>query len=167
MILYKRIHIYPNPLNINDAALFLVYSLLISNNIRRDTITEVRIGKTWIIAYGDKIRHLRPDADTSEGWIRAVLRSKRLGASLETGPLDYPANTNIMVVHKPNIKPEINIDENLVSPVIICYVADPSECPLSGSWVEVKVPKWGVWRSSTIINIMIDRIWNSLPTTPC
>ncbi len=89
---YRRAHILPGSNSIGEAASFLISSLLISHGARVDSIAAVEIEGFWIIAYGDRIRHLRPDQDSAEGWVRAVLykgRHRQLGASV----LDRPPRT--------------------------------------------------------------------------
>lgn len=85
---YRRLHVWPNPSGLLEAAKFIAGSLLLSHNIRRDTIAAVRIGDHWIIAYGDRVRHLRPDEENLEGWIKAILKGKssKLGVTLSVEP---------------------------------------------------------------------------------
>jgi len=75
-----RIHVLPSPTSFEEASAFIVNSLLLSHGIREDSAAVVRVGGEWVYASGDSVRHLRPDADSSEGWLRAVLRGRRLGA---------------------------------------------------------------------------------------
>ncbi|MEB3817044.1 MAG: hypothetical protein LRS46_03785 [Desulfurococcales archaeon] len=80
---YKRIHILIDSGKPRDIAIFLVNALLISHGIRRDVLAAFRWGNAWIAAPGDRVRHLRPDMDTAEGWIRRVIKEPgRLGTTL-------------------------------------------------------------------------------------
>ncbi len=161
---YKRILLYPDPRNTYDTARFLVYSLLISNNARRDTLAQVRVGAKWIIAPGDKIRHLRPDADTSEGWVRAVLRGKRLGALLSENPLIPEKGARIEIRHARTGPQKLDIT-GIKPPVIVCLHRG-AECRLRGALL-FEVHDWGVWRTAVILNIILDRIWSGLPPVRC
>jgi len=76
----ERVHILPRPKSTREASTFIVNSLLLSHGIRSDATAIVRIGDAWIVAPGASLRHLRPDSDSAEGWLRAVLRGRRLGA---------------------------------------------------------------------------------------
>jgi hypothetical protein len=76
----QRIHVLPSPRSLGEASAFIVNALLLSHGIRKESVAIVRVGGEWIYAPGASIRHLRPDADSSEGWLRAVLRGRELGA---------------------------------------------------------------------------------------
>ncbi|MEB3846852.1 MAG: hypothetical protein GSR74_02615 [Desulfurococcales archaeon] len=161
---YKRVLLYPDPRNTYDAARFLVYSLLISNNARRDTLAQVRIGAKWIIAPGDKIRHLRPDADTSEGWVRAVLRGKKLGALLSENPLIPEKGVKIEIRHARTGSQKLYITR--MEPPVVACLHRGVECEL-GEDLFYEVRNWGVWRTTVILNIILDRIWSGLPPVRC
>ena len=79
---YRRIHIYINPEDELDVAKFIAGALLLSHGVRRDTAVVTRLKGYWLIALGDRVRHLRPDEETLEGWIKAVLRGAKLGVIL-------------------------------------------------------------------------------------
>lgn len=80
--MYRRLHVYLDPEDELDVAKFFAGSLLLSHGIRRDTVAVVRFKGLWLIARGDKVRHLRPDEETLEGWIKAVLRGSNLGVEV-------------------------------------------------------------------------------------
>jgi len=161
---YKRVLLYPDPRNTYDAARFLVYSLLISNNARRDTLAQVRVGSKWIIAPGDKIRHLRPDADTSEGWVRAVLRGRKLGAVLSENPLIPEKSVRIEVRHARTGSRKLEITG--IKPIVVACLNRGARCWLDGALL-FEVCDWGVWRTAVILNIILDRIWSGLPPVRC
>ncbi|MCE4612468.1 MAG: hypothetical protein F7C07_01355 [Desulfurococcales archaeon] len=50
-----------------------------SHGVRRDSTAIALLSKPrmWLVARGDSVRHLRPDIDSAEGWIRAVALGKR------------------------------------------------------------------------------------------
>ena len=79
---YRRIHIYINPEDELEAAKFIAGALLLSHGVRRDTVAVTRLRGFWLIALGEKVRHLRPDEETLEGWMKAVLRGAKLGVIL-------------------------------------------------------------------------------------
>ena len=84
----ERIHVSLTPLNTRDAAIFLASALLVSHGVRRDSTAVVKLSRprSWLLARGDSVRHLRPDVDSAEGWIRAVTSGKsRLGGVLVEG----------------------------------------------------------------------------------
>ncbi|MCE4619512.1 MAG: hypothetical protein F7C33_00645 [Desulfurococcales archaeon] len=161
---YKRVLLYSDPRNTYDAARFLVYSLLISNNARRDTLAQVRVGAKWIIAPGDKIRHLRPDADTSEGWVRAVLRGKKLGALLSENPLIPESGTRIEIRHSRTGSQKLDITR--VEPPVTACLHRGTTCD-SESALSFEVRDWGVWRTVLVLNIILDRIWAGQPPVRC
>lgn len=130
-------------------------SLLISNGIRRDTASIVGVGGKWIIAPGDRVRHLRPDADTSEGWVRAVLRGKRLGAILLEEPPILDGVT--VLLHEGEVEGgELSTLYDASTPIVLCYTSSSVE-DCSGR-VEgiIRVPDWGYWRTAIIANIILD-----------
>jgi len=85
---YRRIHLWLDCGDILDAARFIAGALLLSHSVRRDSVAAVRVGGRWVIVYGDRVRHLRPDEESLEGWIRAVMRGKggKLGAVVSDKP---------------------------------------------------------------------------------
>jgi hypothetical protein len=86
---YKRVHIYTNPEDALDVAKFIAGSLLLSHGIRRDTVAVVRLKDLWLIAPGDRVRHLRPDEETLEGWVKAVLKGANLGVTMVRAKPSY------------------------------------------------------------------------------
>ena len=84
---HTRRHMLTAKTGLGEAARFLVNALLLSHSIRRDTVAIVQVGDKLIVAPGSSLRQLRPDQESAEGWIRAVLRGrgKGLGAVL-AGP---------------------------------------------------------------------------------
>ncbi|MCE4601140.1 MAG: hypothetical protein F7C38_06200 [Desulfurococcales archaeon] len=162
---YSRVHIYPKPRNIREASRFLAMSLLISNGIRKNTVSVTRLDGKWIIASGDKLRHLRPDADTSEGWVRAVLKGKKLGAILLDN-IQVPGEA-ALIVHRVGAGGESLRRDGLAGERIFCYLEgedEAVECPVRARSV-YSVPAWGVWRSAVLVNIILDRIESGLG--PC
>jgi len=82
--LYKRTHILLAHLPLEDTIEFVVSSLLLSHNIRSDTLAIVPFKSgVWLYIPGDRIRHLRPDFDTAMGWFKAIVRGARLGARFD------------------------------------------------------------------------------------
>lgn len=73
----KIVHMLLTPQSLEYVATFLVSSLLISHGIRKDTISIIKLSKLWLCAPGSKLRQLRPDLDSSVGWIKAVLRNHK------------------------------------------------------------------------------------------
>jgi hypothetical protein len=86
---YKRVHVYTNPEDALDVAKFIAGSLLLSHGIRRDTVAVVRLKDLWLIAPGDRVRHLRPDEETLEGWVKAVLKGANLGVTMVRAKPSY------------------------------------------------------------------------------
>jgi len=79
-----RIHVLPEWPGPQEAAGFLVSSLLISHGIRREALALIRVRGGLLAAPGWTLRQLRPDLDTAEGWLRAALsgKARRLGATI-------------------------------------------------------------------------------------
>ncbi|WP_062662094.1 hypothetical protein [Aeropyrum camini] len=68
-----------------EAGVFISSSLLLSHGVRQGVLAAVRLGARWILARSSDVRRLYPDADSLEGWVKAVLRGRPLGASLIQG----------------------------------------------------------------------------------
>ena len=87
MLSAARVHVASasNPL---EAGRIVASSLLISHGVRREVLAAVYLEWKgfWLLVHGSRVRRLWPDADAVEGWVRAVLRGARLGASLEKEP---------------------------------------------------------------------------------
>ncbi|MDM7274781.1 MAG: hypothetical protein P3X22_001465 [Thermoprotei archaeon] len=85
---YRRHHIYLSPEDPLDAARFIANALLLSHGIRRDTAASAKVGGLWITVHGSEVKHLRPDEESLEGWIRAVLRGggSKLGVRVSREP---------------------------------------------------------------------------------
>jgi len=78
----RRVHVLLIETDVQTMAAFIVNSLLVSHGIRLDAAALLRLRHGWLWVPGSGIRHLRPDADSSEGWVRAVLRGRSLGARI-------------------------------------------------------------------------------------
>ncbi len=142
-----RLLIHPSPKSIAEAARFLAASLLISHGIRRDAVAAVRVGGRWIIAPGSRVRHLRPDADTAEGWVRAVLRGARLGGIVARAPPGPVGTVYEIVPGDPRGLKMLGGE-----PVTICL----PPCPYEGKIV-VEAPDWPSWSIVEVANIIVDR----------
>ncbi|MEB3779316.1 MAG: hypothetical protein GSR85_03695 [Desulfurococcales archaeon] len=161
---YHRVHILPEAKDLREAALFLVSSLLISHGARKDTMAIVQIEETWITAYGDKIRHLRPDQDSSEGWVKAVLykgKYKKLGASITSTPIvplseGYCIGNGVIGLN--NIKDIIHLESNNNVTLTFIYIDKTGKfintCKESIN-LELEVPRP---LRPALINIVLDRI---------
>ncbi|MCE4598691.1 MAG: hypothetical protein F7C81_00640 [Desulfurococcales archaeon] len=158
---YHRVHILPEAKDLREAALFLVSSLLISHGARKDTIAIVQIEETWITAYGDKIRHLRPDQDSSEGWVKAVLykgKHKKLGASISNTPIISLRDGYCVgygIVRLKNIKDIIHLEIRDKSTLKFIYMDKLDDTCKESINLEVEMPR--PLRPS-LINIILDRI---------
>lgn len=165
---FTRLHVNPDPLSINEAAAFVVSALLLSHGVRRDALVILNVGGRFIYAPGARIRHLRPDLDTAEGWIRAVLRGKPLGA--------FAADSLVIPANKPysfcvgccpgTMKASTTASRGILAAssgaVLAIYTGKPcsrslkllSGCPLS---VNVELPV-SLHVMPAIINIELDRL---------
>ncbi len=68
-------------------------SLLLSHGVRRDAAAVFEHSGRYVVVSGERVRHLRPDQDSAEGYIRAVLHGKasHLGAVIKDElPLHEP-----------------------------------------------------------------------------
>ncbi|BAA80735.2 hypothetical protein APE_1734.1 [Aeropyrum pernix K1] len=72
-----------------EAGVFLSSSLLLSHGVRQGVSAAVRLGGKWIVVRSSEVRRLYPDADSLEGWVKAVLRGRPLGASVVRGSFDH------------------------------------------------------------------------------
>ncbi|MCE4615102.1 MAG: hypothetical protein F7B60_06210 [Desulfurococcales archaeon] len=66
-------------------ASFLSSALLISHGVRRDMDAVFQAGDKTVIVKGSRVRYLRPDQDSGEGYVKAVLRGKasQMGAIIQ------------------------------------------------------------------------------------
>lgn len=74
-----RLHVLPLKVGVSDASLFITSALLVSHGVRECVAAVVNVGGTYVVAPSWRVRQLRPDADSREGWLRAVLRGKHRG----------------------------------------------------------------------------------------
>jgi len=148
----RRLHVLPQA-TIQEAARFITGALLLSHGVRQDTAALVRVGGRWLLAEGPRVRRLTPDADTSEGWVRAALRGARVGAVL----LDSPPEPlgSVVVVEAGDGSGLARVP---MPPVTLCY----GSCP-EGWRPEVRLSGFGdAWRSVVVANIVLDRIEEGL-----
>ena len=150
-----RLLVHPSPAGITEAARFLAASLLISHSIRRDTVAAIRVGGKWIIASGARVRHLRPDADTAEGWVRAVLRGAMLGGVVSESPPDPVGTVYEIVPGDPRGLKRLGGE-----PLTVCL----PPCPYRDKIV-VEGPDWPSWSIVEVANIIVDR--RSVGLEPC
>jgi len=145
-----RLHVLPQA-GISEAARFITGALLLSHGARRDTAALVRVGDSWILARGGGIRHLRPDADTAEGWVRAVLRGARLGGEVMSRP--PPPVGRIILVSGGSGRGLAGLSS---PPATLCY----GSCPYA--WEDVVEGFDDAWRSVVVANIVLDRFERGL-----
>ena len=151
-----RLHVLPDPKSAWEAAAFIASSLLLSHGIRRDTAALVRVGGKWILAEGARVRQLRPDADSAEGWVRAVLRGKRLGAQLLESPPPPVGRVVLLEKGAPG-----GLEELPVGDVTVCYGGCPyEEAETLGS------PDWPPYKLAATVNIVLDRMEAGSPACP-
>ncbi len=156
---YTRIHVLPGPVTVRDAASFLASALLVSNAVRRRSVAAVEVGDgLWLYVAGDVVRHLRPDADTAEGWVRAVLRGKKgLGGRIASAPPSLPEGY-----------------------LTVSVDSGPGGCRIvrSNGYYIVYAPGLGAgprlgmaglppWLAPAVVNVVIDRLEAGLPPAPC
>lgn len=84
-----RLHVLPRKIGVPDASLFITSALLVSHGVRECVAAVVNVGGTYLVAPSWKIRQLRPDADSREGWLRAVLRGKHRGLGAVVTHVSY------------------------------------------------------------------------------
>ncbi len=151
-----RLHVLPDPRSLWEAASFIASSLLLSHGIRTDAAALVRVRGQWILAEGARVRQLRPDADSAEGWIRAVLKGKRLGAELLKDP---PQPVGHVVLLKRGASR--GLEKLPVGDVTVCYGSCPYErAEALGS------PDWPPYKLAAVVNILLDRMELGSPACP-
>ncbi len=71
-----------------------------SHGVRRDATAVFEHTGKYVVVNGDKVRHLRPDQDSAEGYIRAVLHGKasRLGAAITEEPPFRTPCLNVTII---------------------------------------------------------------------
>jgi hypothetical protein len=165
---YRRIHYYPNPQNIEEAALFLTSSLLLSHGIRRDTVSIICFRNKTIVLPGDRARHLRPDMESAKGWIKAVLFKRRnLGATVYRECINIQGLTMekglLTLVTKPENSRAASIPDlntiKLQYPLTLYYTCKE---PAIHYDLHFKIPCSPPCRAA-ILNIILDRIEAGLP----
>ncbi|MCE4625521.1 MAG: hypothetical protein F7C35_06625 [Desulfurococcales archaeon] len=157
---YRRVHLLPDPGSFNEAAAFLSSSLLLSHSIRRDTLAIVVLKRGVIAAPGDHVRQLRPDLESSTGWLRAVLRGKwkGLGAVMMEHPFNVGAWCGRVIqtfMGVAGVVGEIMVDQ----PLLIVHTNNGVEL---GSTAEIRAPCPPPCRAA-ISNIILDRAEAGLP----
>ncbi|MEB2836062.1 MAG: hypothetical protein GSR80_000074 [Desulfurococcales archaeon] len=174
----RRIYVLPIGVDIQTMAAFIVNSLLVSHGIRPDAAAFLRLRRGWLWVPGSGIRHLRPDADSSEGWVRAVLRGRSLGARI----VGDPAELQILPEGALCIETVADVGATLcrgslagARHVVVTYVW------ASKSWGEPPLPIECLERcqlklatplalSPAVVNIILDRVEagldHLLPTAP-
>ncbi len=158
-----RIHILPEKVSPAGAGLFLVSSLLISHGVRRDSEAWVRVGGKWLIVKGSTVRQLRPDAISSEAWVKAAVykgKAERLGARIADLTLDEvldPARTYCV-----SNKYRIVYDEySRVWYGYFIYVSRPDLCPAD---IDRMLGAPGLlWMAPALVNSILDRLSVGLP----
>ena len=151
-----RLHVLPTPRSTWEAAAFIASSLLLSHGIRRDAAALVRVGGKWILAEGSRVRQLRPDADSAEGWVRAVLRGRRLGALVLEEPPPPRGRVVLLREGAPG-----GLGGLPGAPVTVCY----SGCPYEPER-ELGAPGWPPYRLAAVVNIVLDRMELGVPGCP-
>ncbi|MEM1873046.1 MAG: hypothetical protein QXS85_01325 [Acidilobaceae archaeon] len=149
-----RAHVYTTPASALDSARFIAASLLVSHGLRPYALAAARVGDRWVIARGDRVRHLRPDEDSLEGWIRAVLRGSPLGALVAPALPESP-------------RPVVCIDESgrdamlalleIGEPVTLTYGASLELCDYRLR-VGLELP---AFLQAAIANVLLDN-WRAL-----
>jgi len=129
---------------------FLAASLLVSHGVRRDATAVFEHAGRYIVVNGGKVRHLRPDQDSAEGYIRAVLHGKarHLGADI-TGelPLQGPC-LNVTLIDGEDI---FGLDLRKYNSFI--YGGRLEECETGFTGSELPIQALPV-----IVNILLDRM---------
>ncbi len=176
---YSRIHVYLDPKDLRDAAGFIVGSLLISRNVRRDTVAIAALKHTLVIVAGDSVRQLRPDEESSTGWIRAVLRGKHKGLGAQLAPRGklqeaiediLGARTTdaeqVFIVVNRGVNTLCRIKPQPGKPHIAYYARNASYKPPEGD-VPVTAETWlPAGYAASTLNIMIDRVAAGLEPCP-
>lgn len=157
---YRRVHLLPDPRSFNEAAAFLSSSLLLSHSIRRDTLAVVALKRGVIAAPGDRVRQLRPDLESSTGWLRAVLRGKwrGLGAVMLERPPSMGAWCGRViqtVMGIAGVEGEIVVDK----PLLIVHSNSGAEL---NSTAKIRAPCPPPCRAA-VSNIILDRVESGLP----
>ncbi|MFN4045858.1 MAG: hypothetical protein ACK4H7_00775 [Acidilobaceae archaeon] len=149
---YRRHHIYPDPESPLDAARFIANALLLSHGIRRDTVVSVRIKDKWLTVYGDKVRHLRPDEESLEGWIKAVLKGRGSKLGVKISP--EPPGVNSVACFSGEGLDFMEGLKNISPPYILVYGLEGFQCaqlikpPLNVKWSIIVV----------LVNIVLDNV---------
>ncbi len=155
---YRRIHVYTNPESLLDAAKFIAGALLLSHGIRRDTVAVVKLRDVWLIALGDKVRHLRPDEETLEGWIKAVLRGARLGVIVAR---TKPAYTGYRICLNTMGPPLLEILRTPKRDAYTVFYSNEEECDTTYR----KPDKLKEYMIVPLVNIVLDNLEYSDTTT--
>jgi hypothetical protein len=145
-----RVHVLLGRHKPRITAGFLVSSLLISHGVRSDATAVFQYADKYVLVDGSRVRHLRPDQDSAEGYVNAVLHGKAgyLGATItDSLPLEEPCL---------NITPRTGVDVftlDLRRYKSFIYGGSLRECETGfiGSDLPVHV-------LPAVVNILIDRI---------
>ena len=159
------IHIYPTPRTLLDASLFIVSSLLISHNVRRDREAWINYRGKWIRVRGSRVRQLRPDSITAESWIKAVLykgKGPKLGAEILETPPQGIQDPICVYNRDPLTSPtEIHslINKTLSTHGMASFIYNNDGACSHHIYMGSHLSGWMM---PAIINIIIDRIYSGL-----
>jgi hypothetical protein len=151
-------------MRVERLATFLTSSLLISHNIRRDTIAIIKLrSDLWICASGSRVRQLRPDEDSAIGWINAVAKSKRrefLGAIKVFGTPRIIGGEEIYVVCEAPLHSSFPLKDKFREPFpkIFKYIKYSDFYSKVKKETDVLFVKVRCELAPIIINIALDRI---------
>ncbi len=136
-----------------EAGRIVASSLLLSHGVRADAAAAVYLewAGLWLFVEGRSVRRLWPDADAAEGWVRAVLRGARLGASLYKAW--RPPSRGICVEAS---KPDSTGLSALAAQPRVAFYDYPGSCL---GVVGVPVDKW---LAPAVVNIIWDRVERGL-----
>ncbi|MCE4628045.1 MAG: hypothetical protein F7C34_02715 [Desulfurococcales archaeon] len=117
----------------------------------------VRLGSTILVAPGSRLRQLRPDQESAEGWVRAVLRGKARGlgaiiASPREAALALRGATILTTCNGTASRPG---PASLKHPLSIIHSTGTGRC-----WLHAPC---GPSCRAALANIVVDRLLAGLP----
>jgi tRNA pseudouridine-54 N-methylase len=131
-------------------ASFLSSALLISHGVRRDMEAVFQSGSRVVVVKGSKVRHLRPDQDSGEGYVRAVERGKaeQLGAEIRE---EYTVETPCLNITQFDGKDIFTIDLSQYKSFVYGERLEYCDTGYLGAEVPVNL-------MPAAVNIILDRI---------
>lgn len=143
-----------------EAGGFMAAATLLSHGIRNGVVAAVSLRGTWIVVESSRLRRLYPDADSLEGWVKAVLRGSPLGAVVSQ-LLDLKGMGEYVC-----LQPSDRLDYGAISAISSVRTAVYGVESLCKNRRVYRIPARPRHAAPSLVNIVWDRVEASLDPMP-